>query len=523
MAEKLKEYFNQLRELFGKLDTKAKVIIGIVTGVVLIGLLFLIYSGTGHNYQPLFQQLSSEDANAIVEELETRGVSYRLADGGRTIMVPSDDLHNMRLQMAGEGLPHQGLVGFEIFDDTQFGTTDFERRVNLYRAMGGELSRSIQNMNSIEFARVQITAPEESLFIDEESPAKASVMLQLESGVRLTNSQARAIGNLVASSVPDLSPENVTIVDTAGNLLTPDFDDDDFSSREMTSNQRGIERDYEEELKRRLRVMLTRILGPDNFTVQVAARMNFDQRERESVTYLPVVDDEGIPRSTQELREVYYGNAPGEGGVPGTETNIPGYMEVDDMDDDYYERTDSVTNYEINEIVEREVFAPGDLERLSVSVMVNDEMAEEDLMVLENAIQASIGFDGDRGDTINVSSLAFDDSLEEEMAQARQAEAEAERQRQLLYAGLIAGIIILTLITIFILRRRAKKEEDVALQGSQVDTTVGDSEDDDIELPAHELSDEEKKIRKMKSELDEMVDEQPEEMAELLKSWLLDD
>ncbi|MFN2363154.1 MAG: flagellar basal-body MS-ring/collar protein FliF, partial [Halarsenatibacteraceae bacterium] len=480
MAEKLKEYFNQLRELMEKLDTKAKVIIGIVTGIVLIALLFLIFSGTSHDYQPLFQQLSSEDANAIVEELEARGVNYRLADGGRTIMVPSDVVHNMRLQMAGEGLPQQGLVGFEIFDSTDFGTTDFERRVNLYRAMGGELSRSIQNMNTVEFARVQITAPEQSLFIDEESPAKASVMLQLEAGTRLTNSQSRAIGNLVASSVPDLSPENVTIVDTAGNLLTPDFNDDDFSTREMTSNQRETERGYEEELKRRLRTMLTRILGPDNFTVQVAARMNFDQRERESVTYLPVVDDEGIPRSTEELREVYYGGAEGEGGVPGTESNIPGYAELNDSEDDYYQRTDSVTNYEVNEVVEREVFAPGDLERLSVSVMVDDEMEEEDLMILENAIQTSVDFDEDRGDTVNVSSLAFDNSLEEEMTQAREAEAEAERQRQLLYVGLIVGIIILTLITIFILNRKAKKKEEVAVQGRQVDMTVGDSEEEDI-------------------------------------------
>ncbi|MFN2363381.1 MAG: flagellar M-ring protein FliF C-terminal domain-containing protein, partial [Halarsenatibacteraceae bacterium] len=192
-------------------------------------------------------------------------------------------------------------------------------------------------------------------------------------------------------------------------------------------------------------------------------------------------------------------------------------------EDDYYQRTDSVTNYEVNEVVEREVFAPGDLERLSVSVTVNNEIPEEDLIVLENAIQASIGYDQDRGDTVNVSSLAFDDSLQEEMAQAREAEAEAERQRQLIYIGLIVGIIILTLITIFILNRKAKKKEEVAVQGRQVDMTVGDSEEEDIELPAHELSDEQKKIRKMKSELDEMVDEQPEEIAELLKSWLLED
>lgn len=522
MVEQLREYFTQLKDLIAQLDIKAKIVIGATTGIVLFALLLLIVRGTDSNYQPLFQQLSPDDAGEIVEELEARSISYQLADNGRTILVPTENLHNMRLEMAAQGLPNQGLVGFEIFDETQFGTTNFERRVNLYRAMGGELSRSIQTMGGIELARVQITAPQESLFIDEETPAKASVMLQLESGFRLTQNQARAISNLVASSVPDLQPDKVTIVDTAGNLLTPNSSESNQMARELTTSQRELEKEYEEELQRRLRTMLTRILGPDNFTVQVASRMNFDQRERESVTYLPVVDQDGLPRSTQELREIYYGDGVPEGGVPGTGTNIPGYVETEEEDDSYYERTDNVTNYEMNEVIEREVFAPGTIEKLSVSVMVNENLPEEELPLLEEAIQAAVNFDIDRGDTVNVASIAFDSGLEEEMAQLREQELEAEDRQRLIYAGLIIGILIIGFIIVLLIRRRSKQKTLETGQGTRVDMTVAD-EDEDVELPGHELTEEEKKVRKMKSELDDMVGDQPEQVAELLKSWLLED
>ncbi len=527
MFERIREYFQQLQELWGKLDTRAKVIIGASTFVVFTGLIFLVFILGDPNYQPLYEQLDPEDASAIVEELDTRGVSYRLRDGGSTILVPADQVHDMRLEMAGQDLPASGQVGFEVFDDVQFGTTDFERRVNLYRAMGGELSRSIESMNAIRSARVQITAPEESLFITEERPAKASVMLDLEPRHQLSSEQARAIGNLVASGVPDLTLENVTIVDTAGNLLSPErMGENDFrQAGDISSTQREMERDYEEKLKERLNAMLARILGPDNFTVQVESRMNFDLRERESHTYLPIINDEGLPRSRQELREIYYGgDVPEEEGAPGTATNIPGYLTVEEMEEDgYYERTEETINYEMDEVVEREEFAPGSIERLSVSVMVDDEMAEDEIVVLEESIQAAVGFDAERGDTVNVSSLTFDRTMEEELAAARQREEEARRRQLMIYSGLIIAVLLITITTIFVLRRRSQQQEEMAVpEGARVDMMV-EEEEEEVELPEEELSEEEKKIKKMREELREMAEDQPEEMADLIKSWMSED
>ncbi|SDL73494.1 flagellar basal-body MS-ring/collar protein FliF [Halarsenatibacter silvermanii] len=528
MFARIRDFFSQLQELWGKLNNRAKIIIGASAFIVFTALVFMIFVLGDANYQPLFEQLAHEDAGEIVDELENRGVSYRLEDGGSTILVPADQVHDMRLALAGEGLPASGQVGFEVFDDVQFGTTDFERRVNLYRAMGGELSRSIESMEAIASARVQITAPEESLFVSEERPAEASVMLNLEPRHQLDESMARAIGNLVASGVPDLSLENVTIVDTAGNMIAAGdlADGDDFNAREISTNQREMERDYEEKLTERLQGMLTRILGPDNFTVQVESRMNFDRRERESHTYLPIIDEEGLPRSREELREIYYGGeTPEEAGAPGTDSNIPGYLTVEEMEEEgYYERTEETINYEMDEIVEREEFAPGQLEHLSISVMVDDEMAEDDLLILEDSIQAAVGFDPERDDTINVSSLEFDRTIEEEIEAAR-AEEEAQRRRQqIIYSVLIVAILLITLTAALILRRRMKTSEEMAVpQGATVDEMVEDEEEEEVELPEEELSEEEKKARKMREELHEMAEDQPEEMAELIKSWIIEE
>ena len=222
MLDSLSEYFGELQEVWTNLNKRARLVIIVGVISVLVGLILLITLGRDTEYQVLFSQLEPQDANEIVENLEEDGIPYQLTDGGTTIQVPEDYLHQTRLRMAGEGLPGQGMVGFEVFDESQFGTTDFERQINYYRALGGELSRSIQSMAAIDFARVQVSAPEDSLFIEDQEPAKASVLLEQAPGVSLSDSQVRAISNLVASGVQGLDPENVTIVDSSGALLTPD-------------------------------------------------------------------------------------------------------------------------------------------------------------------------------------------------------------------------------------------------------------------------------------------------------------
>ncbi|MGM0411011.1 MAG: flagellar basal-body MS-ring/collar protein FliF [Bacillota bacterium] len=526
MGEWLQKYINQLKELWGKLNKRAKIIIGVSALAIMLALIFLIvFSGEG-KYTSLYQDLSAEDADAIVERLNENNIDYKLANNGSTILVPENRVHEVRLDMAGEGLPDQGMVGFEIFDQSNFGTTDFERQVNFYRALGGEMSRTIQDMEIIDYARVQITAPEESLYTDEEKPSEASVLIKVKSGYNIGENEIQAISNLVAGGVQGLDKGNVTIVDSNGNLLSNNSGDGSISSNEMTLNQIELEREFENNLKSDLNSMLTKVLGPGNFSVQVNAKLNFDQRETESKTYSPVVDDEGIVRS-EEKSEVQQQSTSGTAdGAPGTETNlpqedIPEYQGEDgEGENSNYESEDTVTNYEINEKIDKQVYAPGDVEQLSVSVMLNGEQDDETVESIEDAVRAAIGYQEERNDTVNVSNVQFDDSLEEEVAQAEEAAAAENRRQMYIYAGLIIFILLTLVILFFVLRRNEEEYE----PGETVDMMVEDEmQKAKSESSATELSEEEKERIAMKEDIEEIVNNRPEEVAQLLKSWLEED
>ncbi|HHU92557.1 MAG TPA: flagellar M-ring protein FliF [Halanaerobiaceae bacterium] len=524
MSDWLKDYIEQIKEIWAKLNKRTKIIIGISTFILITAFIFIIFSG-GPDYQVLFNQLDPADANAIIEELEGQGISYQLRDGGRTILVPANQVYKTRLNMAGKGLPTQGVVGFEIFNQSSFGTTDFERNVNYYRALNGELSRSIQALDVVEHARVQITAPRESLFIEEEKNAEASVLLKLAPNYNISKEQIKAIARLVASAVPGLDPENVTIVDTAGNLLSDLIYEDELSvfNQRLTLTQFELQNQLSNQIRNDLIRLLSRVLGPDNFTVHVKVKLNFDQREVESKLFSPVVGDEGIVRSQQESRENYQGSTSQAIGVPGTTSNIPQYQSIENGEGiDTYSSYDSITNYEINEVIERRVYSPGNIESIATAVIVNNSISEENLEKLRSAIEAAVAYNPERGDTLMVTALNFDRTLEEEITFAQAAELAAQRQRLLIYAGLIAFIfIILLLLSLSVLRGRQREEEE---REQVLDLLVDGELDEEIAIGLEsELSDEQKKRREILKQLTELINEQPEEVTQIIKSWLLDE
>lgn len=512
MADFLKKYQKEIKKLWSDLNKNLKIV---VTAVVLFMFVFfgyLIISGTSKDYQPLFTDLSSSDAAGVVEIIEENNIDYQLSGGGSTIMVPEDEIHRLRLEAANQGFPTQGVVGFEIFDNSDFGTTEFEREVNYYRALGGELSRSIQTMNGISFAKVQISPAEQSLFLAEEKSAGASVILELERGVSLSKSQVQAIQNLVAGGVQDLPLEEVTIVDTKGNLLSDNSSEDGWAS---TSGNFAMKQQFEESLISDLNQMLSRVLGPDNFVVRVNAELDFDQRQAESRIYTPVNDEDGIIRSEESSSENQQG-ASGAEGAPGTDANIPQYQAEDAAEGDSYESESRITNYEINERIEQHVYAPGDVSRLSVSLLVDQNTDEEQLVQIREAVAAAIGFDEERGDAINVSAINFDRSLETAADEARTAQAAAERREMYIYGGLILLILILTSALIIYLYRRKGAP---AGKGSQLDVSV---EEDEEEL-LFTQNPEQKKQAQLKKELENIVHSDPESAAKLIRSWLVDE
>jgi flagellar M-ring protein FliF len=512
MAEFLAKYKEEIQNTWQKLNKNIQILIIVLTVLMAGAFGYLIFRGASTNYQPLFTNLSTDDTAAIVERLDENNVDYQLGGNGNTVLVPESEIYRLRLDMAAAGLPDQGVVGFEIFDNSEFGTTEFERRVNYYRALGGELSRSIQSISGIEFSRVQITPPEESLFLEEEKSATASVMVKLEPGYNMSAERVNAVQNLVASGVQDLPLSEVTIVDTNGNLLSQPSGSD--NNQWSDPQNFAMQQEFESALKNDLNSLLTKVLGPNNFAVQVNANLNFDQRQAESKTYSPVIDESGIVRSEEINTESQENGV--SGGAPGTDANIPQYQGEGTGENSSYERENTITNYEINERIEQHVYAPGEVERLSVSVIIDQETEEETINQIRNAVSAAIGYDEQRGDVLNISSMAFDDSLEQAAQEAMLAEEEAARRQMYIYGGLILLVLLLTSALIIYLYRK----KPAADRGSKIDLSV---EEDEEEINLFEPDADQRKRAKVKNELENMIHSDPENAAKLIRSWLIDE
>ena len=511
MVGNLTELKEQLLQFWDNFSKKAKIIISVSTIVAFLGLLILVNWASRPDYTVLFNNLSSEDAGNIVNRLQEQQVDYKIQNNGSAILVPRDRVHQLRLDLASNGLPSGGVTGFEIFDQTQIGSTDFEQRVNYYRALSGELTRTVRQMENVNYAKVQVTPSQDSIYSEQRQPAKASVMLQLSQYQQLSTSQIRSITNLVASSVETLNPQNVTVVDTAGNLLSAQLENQG-SEGDNLSNQLEIQNQLESTMEEDLNVMLTKVLGLNNFVVKVNANLNFNQRNVTSEEYEPVVDDQGVVRSRQTQEESQQGTTTSPEGVPGTTSNIPQYQESSQQQQQSQSQ-EEIVNYEINKEVEEFVKAQGNVERLSVSVMVNEELAEEQQEQIRQAVATAVGYNQGRGDQISVIGMQFDDSLEESTTQAQQQLAAQNQQR--LY--LIIGAIVAALALGYFLYRRSKSgaEQEAA---EEIDYTVDDSGSE--QAATTELSEEEQAKREMRQELQKLAEEQPEEIAELVRSWI---
>lgn len=479
----------------------------------------------GQNYVPLFSRLDPRDASEVVARLEEEGIPYQLTGSGSTILVPENEVHRLRLQLAGEGLPSGGVVGMEVLDRFQFGATEFERRMNFLRALQGELTRTIEQIDAIDEARVHIVMPEERLFVSQRQPATAAVLVRLKPGRRLERDQVVAISRLVANSVEGLSPEDVTIVDAAGGVLSSGLEQgtDDWSV--MSLQHLEITQRFQSELESSLQTLLEQVFGPGNVIARVNAQLNFDQTVVERDFFEPVDNPEALLRSVQELEEEFEGEAALGAAFPGTDTNIPiPTLPGAGMQDAQYRRNERIANYELNEIRERLVVAPGTVERLSVSVVINDQLTPEQIEAVQSTVQAAVGFDTDRNDQITVIGMPFDTTISDQLAAALEAErlAQEQAQQRMLYVyGAALGLaLILFIIGLIVMRRSlARRRQDELLQ-ERLRRAQLEEQQAALEAAAAAASDE--RLRKQQ-EIEAMVREKPDQVASVVRAWLADE
>ncbi len=517
MSKSLTEYLRPAIDLWGSWPPWRRwTLLGVSALVLCSLLLWAGVFGPSARMNPLFTRLEPVDASAITSALEEKGISYRLEDDGRTILVPSADVHRLRLHFAGEGIPGGGVVGFESMDQSSWATTDFGRQVSYIRALQGELTRTIRQMEGVADSRVHIVLPESTLFVRDQRPASAAVLLSLKPYHSPSPSQTRAIMNLVAASVDDLAPEGVTVVDEAGRILSAEVQMSPLE--EGLRGHRDSERELEDVLQSRVQTLLDQVLGPGNSVVRVKANLNFDERVVERQLFEPAENGQGYLRSVHELEESFSGSSPAPG-APGVDANVPTYV-ADEGNESDYQRQERIENYEIAESRERLVVAPGAVERLSVAVVVNDHLTDDQVQAISDAVSASIGYDPGRNDLISVIGQPFDTTLQDRMEEQLAQDAVA---REAWYDRVIwgaAAALLALMIMGFVIsrrraaRRRAEEEEREAREEAQR-LAEGDRDQRRQLFPDTVPADDQ-----LRRSIRELAREDPERVADAIKIWL---
>jgi flagellar M-ring protein FliF len=425
MAFSVQKLREQLAAFVGSLSTRARVLIS--AAVLLVGgaLAYLVLVDRTE-YAVLFSGLATDDAVRITEALRKTRTPFRLEGGGATLLVPSEKVHELRLQLAGQGLPRGAGVGFEIFDTQKFGLSDFAQQVNYRRALQGELERTIQQLDAVAAARVHIALPEKQAFARRAGAVTASVTIRLQPGRSLSAASVSAVVHLVSSSVAGLTPEQITIVDTAGSLL--------WSGRDGGAGGTGgpldQKRKLEENLERRLGELLDAAIGPGRSVVKIAAEVALVQVEQTETQYDPEAVAVRSETSLEEKDARGVGNA---AGIPGVQANLPGGPTPQTSGADAASQRKSMTrNYEITQTVRKQVSPAGQLRRLSVAVLVDQNALAAptpaptkaggkaargaksaaaapalDLHALEQVVREAVGYDAKRGDLLTLRAVPF--------------------------------------------------------------------------------------------------------------------
>jgi flagellar M-ring protein FliF len=431
----MNEFPEQVKNILKNLTFAKTAVLLVVLGCTVTAFVFIMMWSTRGDMQVLFSNLTPEDAGAVLSRLKEQKIPYRISGNGNSVLIPRDRVYETRLDLAAQGLPQGGAIGFEIFDNTKLGMTEFVQNVNYQRALQGELARTINGFSEVESCRVHVVMPSKSLFVEEEEPATASVVLKLRSGRWLTNDQIQGIVHLVSSSVSGLNPKHVTVVDNYGKMLAGENVESDLGR--FSSDQLMFQEKVEKNLEHRIKTMLEKALGPDRAVVRLACAMDFKRYEKTEEIYDP---ETRVVRSEQLTNENSAGWETVPVGIPGVVSNVAGFNMAPDslgqtsgfemMSESMappsgYQKQDKTINYEISKVTSHTIEPVGKIERVSVAVLVDGtyKMSEgekgaeelkyfprtdEEMTKLESIVKSAIDFDPARGDKVEVVNIPFE-------------------------------------------------------------------------------------------------------------------
>ncbi len=530
MTDRLPAPVRRVTDTFRSFTPGQKAVTVFAVLALAVGGYFFAVWAAKPSYQILFNNLSTKDASAIVESLQKSGTSYELANEGATILVPRDQVNQLRLQLSGEGLPNDEGTGYSLLDQQGITTSDFMQHANYQRALEGELSKTIKAIDGVEAATVHLVMPKEDVFSDDQTRPTASVLVASKANNPLDQQQVQSIVHLVASSVEGLDPTQVTVAGSDGRMLSTGGGNTVGSSGGGDGGTDQQTATFQSRLNTSLQRMLDNLVGPGNAVVTTTPVLDFDQTETRSKTYSA---DPALPAEQENIQsETYSGTGSGTGGVLG-----PDNVQVPNgSGSGQYQQRNETRRRALNEVEEVRRAAPGSIKRLNVSVLLNSTVAGAiDPNQVQQLVSAAAGIDPARGDTIAVAAMPFDNTQAEtakaELEAAAKAE-EAAKQTKLIQTAALVLVVLILIYLAWRANRRAKRrqqqltdEERRHLEEMQAALEAQRAAEVDV-VHAHALempqladrSDEAREERHR--EIEDLVREKPEETATLIRSWI---
>ncbi len=510
--------------------TMGQKVIAILGSLALLLAAFMVYRwASTPSYAPLYSNLSASDASAVVDKLDSEGVPHQISNGGATIMVPQSQVYETRIALSGEGLPSGSDNGYSILDNQSLSTSSFKEQTDFKRAMEGELDNTIEAIDGIKTAVVHLALPQKQVFADKQEPATASVLVKMAPGGTLATEQVQAITNLVASSVDGLKPEAVTVADSSGRVLSAA---DGAFGTAASGRFQQID-DFQNQMTARIQTMLDRVVGPGNATAQVTADLDYDNTKTTTTRYFP--QDSAVVLSGSTSTETYSGaggTGAGSTGVVGAD----GQMDTSaagGSGSSSYKKSNSTSDNAVDATVEERVAAPGGVKGLHVAVVLDAaKAAAADPTTVKELLSAGLGINAKRGDTVQVSAIAFDRSAEELAAadlKAADAAASGAQRMTMIRTGIIGLVLLLIVAMAWMKMRRRDKARIEAtsyvveqLRKDAIDRTATQPVIDQTPAMAALERSDNGMTDQMRDEIADLVERQPEDVAALLRGWLVE-
>src|SRR3954468_1461189 len=488
---------------------------GSILGVVVIAIL-MMRMASAPSYSTVMAGIDPAQTGKITAALDAKGVKYEIQNNGTAIAVDKSQIADARIALAEKGLPQSNQPGMELFDKQKLGASDFQQQVTYQRALEGQLAGTIGQIDGVGGATVQLVLPQDQLFQDQQSAAKAAVLLSGQ-GSSLNPGAVRGIAQLVSGSVKGLALNNVSITDSTGQLLWPNSAGGATDGQMAATTKQAAEARYAQGEESNLNAMLAQTLGPGKAQVQVNADLNMDQATRDSLRYGP----KGVPLQTQKENEQLQGGG-SSGGTAGTPSNtVPSYAGASGGSGSNYKRTNGQTTWGVNKDVTRTKVAPGAVNRKSVAVMIDSSVPKAQIAAIRQSVQNAAGVDTKRGDTLSVTQVAF---AKPPAAAKKPVAAAAIGFLKYVLAGL--GLLAFLFFVTRHLRNREAETlmgEPVWLREIEAPTTIAELEagggyplgagDDHGARAARE-------VNPIRGELEELIDSEPERVAQQVRAWM---